>query len=107
MPRGLSLSRLLPLRRPDLACQQVVELVTDYLEGTLPRAERRRLERHLPACPHCTEYLAQMRATIALAGRITPADLTPQMRTEFTELYRRWQADSGQDRQRGTATPEG
>jgi anti-sigma factor RsiW len=104
MPRGLSLPRL---RRADLVCQQVVELVTDYLEGALPRAERRRFERHLPACPHCTEYLAQMRVTIALAGRITPADLTPQMRAEFTELYRRWQADPGRDRPGGTAGPDG
>jgi anti-sigma factor RsiW len=84
------------LRRTDLVCQQAVELVTDYLEGALPRAARRRLERHLAGCPHCTEYLAQMRAVIALAGRITPEDLTPQMRDEFTDLYRRWRTDGGE-----------
>jgi anti-sigma factor RsiW len=87
----------LPLRRRDLVCQQVVELVTDYLEGALPRAARRRFERHLAGCPHCTEYLVQMRATIALTGRIRPADLTPQMRAEFTELYRRWRAEGDRD----------
>lgn len=108
MPRGLSLSRALPLRRPDLVCQQAVELVTGYLEGALSRADRRRFERHLAACPHCTEYLAQMRATIALAGQITPADLTPQMRAEFTELYRRWRAESDRDPDQpgGQAKPE-
>ncbi len=74
--------------RADLVCQQAVELVTDYLEGTLSRRERRRFESHLAGCPHCTEYLAQMRMTIRITGSITPEDLSPQMRVEFIELYR-------------------
>jgi anti-sigma factor RsiW len=82
----------LRLRRRDIVCQQAVELVTDYLEGALSRAGRRRFEAHLAGCPHCTEYLAQMRATIELAGRLTPADLTPQMQDEFIALYRAWRA---------------
>ncbi len=81
------------LRHRDLVCQQVVELVTDYLEGTLSRAARRRFEAHLAGCPHCTEYLAQMRATISLTGRLTPEDLTPQMREDLAEVYRRWQSE--------------
>jgi anti-sigma factor RsiW len=87
----------IPLRQPGIVCQQAVELVTAYLEDALPRSERRRFERHLASCPHCTEYLAQMRATIKLAGRITPDDLTPQMQDEFTALYRQWRADPGDD----------
>ena len=80
-------------RSRGLVCQQVVELVTDYLEGALSDADRQRFERHLAGCPHCTEYLAQMRETIRLAGRVAPADLTPVMRTELTDLYRRWRAE--------------
>jgi anti-sigma factor RsiW len=89
------LSGLLRFRsRPrELPCQEVVEMVTDYLEGALSAADRRRFEAHLVGCPHCTEYLAQMRETIRLAGRLTPEDLTPQMRTDFTDLYRRWRTD--------------
>ena len=68
-------------------------MVTDYLEGALPSADRRRLEDHLPGCPHCTEYLAQIRETIRLAGRLTPEDLTPEMRAELTDLYRRWRTE--------------
>jgi anti-sigma factor RsiW len=83
----------LRLRRRDIVCQQAVELVTDYLEGVLSRADRRRFEAHLAGCPHCTEYLAQMRATIELTGGITADDLTDQMQDEFIELYRRWRAD--------------
>jgi anti-sigma factor RsiW len=82
----------LRLRRRDIVCQQAVELVTDYLEGALSRAGRRRFEAHLANCPHCTEYLAQMRATIELAGRLRPGDLTPQMQDEFIALYRAWRA---------------
>ena len=81
------------LRSPGLVCQQVVELVTDYLEGALPAADHRRLEAHLADCPHCTEYLAQIRETIRLAGRVTPEDLTQAMRTDLTDLYRRWRAE--------------
>jgi anti-sigma factor RsiW len=84
--------RLLPHKDP-LICQEVVEMVTDYLEGALSRRERRRLEAHLADCPHCTEYLAQIRATIRLTGRLEPADLTPEMRDDLGELYRRWRTD--------------
>jgi len=82
--------RLLPRR--DLVCRQAVELVTDYLEGALSRQARQRFEAHLAGCPHCTEYLAQMRETIRLAGRLEPEDLTPEQRDEFVELYRRWRS---------------
>jgi hypothetical protein len=56
-------------------------------------SSRRRFEAHLAGCPHCTEYLAQMRETISLTGRLEPEDLTPQMRDEFTDLYRRWRSE--------------
>lgn len=79
-------------RRPrDVVCREAVELVTDYLEGALSRRDREKLEVHLAACPHCTEYLAQMRATIAAVGRIEPDSLAPEARQELVELYRRWQ----------------
>jgi anti-sigma factor RsiW len=81
--------RLLPRKDPPV-CQEVVEMVTDYLEGSLSRGERRRFEAHLADCPHCTEYLAQIRATIRLTGRLEVADLTAEMRNDLGELYRRW-----------------
>jgi anti-sigma factor RsiW len=91
------------LRRRDVVCQQAVELVTDYLEGALSRAERRRFEVHLAGCPHCTEYLAQMRKTIELTGSVTPEDLSPQVQDEFIALYRQWRADppAGEDGDEG------
>ena len=62
-------------RRSDLVCQQVVELVNDYLEGGLSRSDRRRFEAHLRSCPNCTNYLEQMRATIRALGTLHPDDL--------------------------------
>ena len=79
-------------RRRSVVCQQAVELVTDYLEGALSRRDRARFEAHLAACPHCTEYLAQMRATIAAMGRIEPETLAPEVRDDLVALYRQWQA---------------
>ena len=80
-------------RRQDLVCREAVELVTDYLEGALTRAERARFEAHLSGCPHCTEYLAQMRRTLDLLGRIEPEALEPQVQEELVSLYRRWRAE--------------
>jgi anti-sigma factor RsiW len=90
--------RWLPRRRP-LACKQVVEMVTDYLEGFLSPRDQERFEEHLADCPHCTEYLAQMRETIRLAGQLTPEDFSAEMRDAFTDLYRQWRSDDTGDAQ--------
>jgi len=80
-------------RRHDLVCQQVVELVSDYLEDALSRSDRKRFEAHLRNCPNCTNYLEQMRATIRATGALQPDDLSPDALQEFTELYRQWSAE--------------
>ena len=80
------------VRRRAIVCRQAVELVTEYLEGALPRRDRERLEAHLSACPHCTAYFAQFRTTIRVLGRIEPETLAPEVRDELIELYRRWSA---------------
>lgn len=83
-------------RRNELSCQQVVELVTDYLEEAMSRSERRRFERHLRGCPNCTDYLRQMRATIRATGSLTADDLSPAARDELTDLFRRWRAEDAE-----------
>ena len=82
------------LRGRDLVCRQAVELMTDYLEGRLSRSERRRFETHLANCPHCTEYLAQLRETIRLTGQAAaPEDVPPQTRDDLIQLYRQWKSE--------------
>jgi anti-sigma factor RsiW len=80
-------------RRRALVCRQAVALMADYLDGRLSPSDVRRLEDHLAACPHCSEYLAQLRATIDALGRAEPAALTDDALDELVGLYRRWRAD--------------
>jgi anti-sigma factor RsiW len=82
------------LRPVEIPCQEVVEMISDYLEGALPLRDRRRLEAHLAGCPHCTAYLAQVRETLRLTGRLVPEDLSPEMQREFSDVYRRWRGES-------------
>jgi anti-sigma factor RsiW len=56
-------------------CKEFVEDVTAYLEGTLSDDIVARIDAHLADCPHCTEYLREMRITIAAAGTIGAADI--------------------------------
>ncbi len=81
---------MLSLRRRDLVCQQAIELLTEYLEGTLTRRQRRRLQRHLAACPNCSGYLEQIRITIRLTGSIDADALPSDAVDDLTDLYRRW-----------------
>ncbi|HEX4218235.1 MAG TPA: zf-HC2 domain-containing protein [Acidimicrobiales bacterium] len=81
------------LRPKDILCQQAVELVTDYLEGSLSRRQRRRFEAHVRACPNCSAYLQQIRTVIALNQALEPDDLSPDAQEDLIELYRRWQSD--------------
>jgi anti-sigma factor (TIGR02949 family) len=77
----------------DLACVEVVELVADYLEGSLPEDDARRLERHLDTCPGCSEYLQQLR-TIAgslrgLTDESFPVEMRDGLLAEFRDLHDR------------------
>lgn len=73
-----------------LGCQELVELVTDYLEQALEPAELRRFEDHIAGCGNCTRYLAQLRAAIDLTGTITTDDLTPEAERELLDVFRNW-----------------
>jgi anti-sigma factor RsiW len=81
------------LGRREIACQEVVELISDYLENALSTRDHGRLEHHLAGCPHCDAYLEQMRETLRLTGRLTPENLSPEMTEEFSEIFRRWSAE--------------
>jgi anti-sigma factor RsiW len=74
----------------ELTCQELVEIVSDYLEGALPPNERERFEAHLEICEGCRRYLDQMRTTILLAGRLNEKDLDPGARDRLVQLFREW-----------------
>ncbi len=80
-------------RRLEMVCQEFVEVVTDYLEGSLSKRDAARLEVHLRRCGVCTEYLAQMRRTALLVGRLTVEDVPAEGRERLLQVFRRWKAE--------------
>ena len=75
-----------------LTCKEVVELVTDYLEGVLPVDMHRRFDQHLSVCDPCVIYLDQMRQTIRAAGEVPEEALDSERREELLQVFRRWKA---------------
>jgi anti-sigma factor RsiW len=74
----------------DLTCREMVELMNDYLEGALAEAERARFEVHLSTCDACTTYLAQVRETVRLAGRVTEESVPLDVRDQLLHAFRSW-----------------
>ncbi len=77
-------------RTPKLTCRELVELVTDYLEGTLPAADRQRFEAHLLNCDECPIYIDQMRLTIRAVGALTEEHIPPVARDELLRRFGDW-----------------
>jgi anti-sigma factor RsiW len=75
-----------------LRCRELVELVTDYLDGSLSRGDRARFDAHIAGCPNCTAYLAQFRETVRLTGTLRIEDVEPAARDELLETFRSWKA---------------
>jgi anti-sigma factor RsiW len=75
----------------ELACRELVELVTAYLDDALDPDARERFEEHLVFCDGCTNYLEQMRTTIGLAGR-TQVPLAPELEERLLVAFRGWSA---------------
>jgi anti-sigma factor RsiW len=75
-----------------LSCQELVELVTDYVEGALSQDEHARVDRHLETCQGCQTYVEQMRQTIELTGRLTVDDVSPEAELALLDAFRAWHA---------------
>lgn len=72
----------------DLHCQQVVEVITGYLDGSLGRRDRRRFEKHLRGCDACERYLEQMRETLDLLGTVPVETLSPEAQSTLLDAFR-------------------
>jgi anti-sigma factor RsiW len=78
---------------PDpLNCRELVELVTDYLEGAMPPAQRARFEAHIATCDGCAVYLRQIRETIVVLGTLPADPLSREAEDELRTGFRDWQA---------------
>ncbi len=72
----------------DMPCQQVVEVITGYLDGSLSGPDRRRFEKHLRGCVACDRYLEQMRETLDLLGTVPVETLSPEAQSTLLEAFR-------------------
>jgi anti-sigma factor RsiW len=74
----------------DLTCQELVELVTEYLEGSLAPQDRDRFEQHVVLCDGCASYLEQMQTTMRLTGSLTEESISPEAQARLLGVFRDW-----------------
>jgi anti-sigma factor RsiW len=77
-----------------MTCQELVELVSDYLEGALSPADAARFEAHVDACPGCEVYLDQVRSTIAVT-RASGAAVAPSTVAPLLDAFRQFHRTGG------------
>jgi anti-sigma factor RsiW len=75
-----------------VTCRQVVELMTDYIEGTLSAADRARFEEHIAGCDGCRAYLAQLRTTKQVVGQLADEPIPESVETELIKAFRNWRS---------------
>ena len=76
------------MSEPELTCRELVELVTDYLEGVLDAPTRAELEAHLQLCDACAEYVRQMRITMQMVGTVPLESLSTDTRADLLAAFR-------------------
>ena len=71
-----------------LSCQEIVEIVTDYLEGALDPETTTALLSHLELCPGCERYLEQIRETVATLGEVSSENLSTETQDDLLDAFR-------------------
>lgn len=71
----------------EVQCREVVDVLTDYLEGALPADQRAALEQHLLTCEGCTSYVDQMRTSIGLTGRLQQEDVPAAVMDKVLQMF--------------------
>ena len=75
----------------EFSCQEMIEVVTNYLDDALPPDEQQRFERHLSYCAGCSTYVDQIRETIRQTGTVPREEsLPPTLREEIVVQFRNW-----------------
>jgi anti-sigma factor RsiW len=73
-----------------LSCQEVVELVTDYLDGGLPAGDTALFEHHLNFCEGCVWYVEQIKTTIETVGEVREESIPPEAKERLMGAFRDW-----------------
>ena len=74
----------------ELTCQEMVELMNDYLEGRLTPAQLSEFERHLVYCDGCADYLQQLRQLRTAATRLREEEIPERTKNALLEAFRKW-----------------
>ena len=80
------------MAQDEMTCQELVELVTDYLEGNLPKEKLAAFEDHLKGCTGCNRYIEQTRVTIRTVGKLQEGDITPVAQQKLLHVFQGWKA---------------
>ena len=75
-----------------ISCKELVELLTEYFDGTLSPAEIVRFDKHLAICSGCRAYLQQLRVTIATLGKLGEESISPDAAEKLLHAFRNWRA---------------
>jgi hypothetical protein len=78
----------------ELTCAELVELVTEYLDGALSPGDLERFEYHLSLCPGCVNYVDQLRFVVERTGRLAEEDIEPAAEAELVAAFSGWHARS-------------
>jgi predicted anti-sigma-YlaC factor YlaD len=81
------------LNMDNLSCQEVVELVTDYLEQALLPEKRIQFEEHIVDCPGCLTYIEQVQQTIVMLRNLAKQPMFPETKQELLAIFRNWKRD--------------
>ena len=77
----------------ELNCQEVVELVTDYLEQALLPEKQAQFENHIEKCPGCENFLEQVQQTIMMLRKLSEQQTFPETKQDLLEVFRNWKQD--------------
>jgi len=80
----------------EMTCQELVELITAYLDGTLPESERSRFDAHVRTCSGCEAYIEQMRMTIGMLGKLSEESISVDARRDLLATFRTWKANGAE-----------
>ena len=81
----------------EISCKQLVDLVADYLEESIPDEARVQFEQHLSECGYCTAYVQQLQVTVTLTKKLGEDELDKPAPKELLNIFRKWKQDQNLD----------
>ena len=78
----------------ELSCKELVDLVTDYMDETIPDEARAKFEQHLSECGYCNAYVQQMHLTVKLTNTLSEPESPKPAPDELLNIFRKWKQEN-------------